>query len=403
MIFMTVLSVTQVNTYIKALLDEAMPLRSIYICGEISNFLHYYKSGHMYFTLKDEKSQIKAVMFASYADKLKFTPQDGMMVICYGRISAYEKDGTYQLYVQDMQPQGVGALAIAFEQLKSKLGDEGLFDEQYKKPIPKYPSKIGVATSNMGAAVQDIKNVLGRRYPLAEVVIVPTIVQGDSAPEDIAKAIHFLDCLDGIDVIIVGRGGGSIEDLWAFNTEVVARAVFRCNTPVISAVGHETDYTICDFVADLRAPTPSAAAELAVPDIVNEQIYINNLSISLEKSIDYIISSEELRIKNIKENSVLADSQKMFDNLQNNIDSMSEKIKHHFLQNIQLKERQFAQSVAKLDVLSPLSVLSRGYSITTKDDVTVKNVGSLSINDELCIKFVDGIAKAKVSEVTKYD
>lgn len=400
---MTVLSVTQVNTYIKALLDEAMPLRSIYISGEISNFLHYYKSGHMYFTLKDEKSQIKAVMFASYSEKLKFTPTAGMKVICYGRVSTYEKDGVYQLYVQDMQPQGIGSLTIAFEQLKAKLNEEGLFDERYKKPIPKYPTKIGVATSNMGAAVQDIKNVLGRRYPLAGVVIVPTVVQGEFASDDIAKAIHFLDCLDGIDVIIVGRGGGSIEDLWAFNTEVVARAVFNCKTPVISAVGHETDFTICDFVADLRAPTPSAAAELAVPDIANERVLINNFSLSLEKSIDYVINKEEQRLKNIKENSPLADATKIFDNLQSNINLIYQNIQNNYSNIINAKESKFAKSVAKLDALSPLSVLSRGYSIATKNNIAIKNSNDLSVGDEINIRFADGNAKANISEVINDD
>ncbi len=271
------LTVTQVNTYIKAILDENVHLKNIYIVGEISNFLHYFRSGHMYFTLKDENSQLKAVMFSSNASRLKFKPNDGMKVLCRGRISVYDKDGNYQLYVDDMQPDGIGTLAIAFEQLKEKLSKEGLFDEVYKKPVPKFPRKIGVATSDMGAAVEDIKNITKRRYPIAELVIVPTVVQGDSAPDDICKSIKILDCRDDIDVIIVGRGGGSLEDLWAFNTEQVARAVFECNTPIISAVGHETDYTICDFVSDLRAPTPSAAAELAVPDSSALFIYLYDI------------------------------------------------------------------------------------------------------------------------------
>ena len=244
------LTVTQVNTYIKAILDENVHLKNIYIVGEISNFLHYFRSGHMYFTLKDDNSQLKAVMFSSNAQRLKFKPSDGMKVLCRGRISVYDKDGAYQFYVDDMQPDGIGTLAIAFEQLKDKLSKEGLFDEIHKKPIPKFPRKIGVATSDMGAAIEDIKNITKRRYPIAELVVVPTVVQGDSAPADICKSIKILDLRDDIDVIIVGRGGGSLEDLWAFNTEQVARAVFECETPIISDVGHETDYTICDFVPD---------------------------------------------------------------------------------------------------------------------------------------------------------
>ncbi len=247
---MNVITVSQVNRYIKALLDESAPLRSIFISGEISNFKYYYSSGHMYFTLKDENSQLKAVMFSSYASKLKFNPDSGMKVICSGRISAYERNGEYQLYVDDMQPDGVGALNLAFEQLKERLLNEGVCNDEIKKPLPPFPRKIGVATSDIGAAVEDIKNITARRYPLAELVIVPTIVQGTSASADIVKSIRLLDDIEDIDVIIVGRGGGSIEDLWAFNTEEVARAVIACKTPIVSAVGHETDYTICDFVAD---------------------------------------------------------------------------------------------------------------------------------------------------------
>ena len=266
---MNTLTVSQVNRYIKAILDEAQPLNRIYVSGEISNFKHYRQSGHMYFTLKDNSSQLKCVMFAGNNSSLKFTPEDGMSVVCFGKVSAYERDGQYQLYVSSMQPNGLGALALAYEQLKQRLEKEGYFAPEHKKSVPKYPTKIGVATSNMGAAVEDIKNIISRRFPLAEIVICPTVVQGGDASEDIASSVKFLDTL-GVDVIIVGRGGGSMEDLWAFNTMPVIQAVYDCNTPIISAVVHETDFTLCDFVADLRAPTPSAAAELAVPDINSE-------------------------------------------------------------------------------------------------------------------------------------
>ena len=304
---MNVITVTQLNTYIKSILDENPVLKTIYIKGEISNFKHYYKSGHMYLTLKDSNCQLKAVMFSSYASRLKFRPENGMSVICRGRISAYEKDGVYQLYIEDMQPDGIGSLSIAFEQLKEKLEKEGLFDLSHKKSIPKYPQKIGVATSNMGAAIEDIKNIIKRRYPVAELVVAPTIVQGDAAPEDIVKSIKLLDSIDDIDVIIVGRGGGSLEDLWAFNTEIVARAVFECKKPIISAVGHETDFTICDFVADLRAETPSAAAEKAVPDI-NELMKFTEAAESkmlycITKRLEY----EAQRLDYISNESILAD------------------------------------------------------------------------------------------------
>ena len=267
---MNVITVTQLNTYIKAIFEENAVLSSIYICGEISNFVNYYRSGHFYFTLKDSASQIKAVMFRSYAQRVKFEIKDGMTVVCRAHVSAYEKDGVYQLYVEDIQPDGRGALSLAFEQLKEKLQKEGLFDESTKRKIPPYPKKIGVVTSSTGAAVEDIKNILLRRWKLSEVVICPTIVQGELASADIVKSIEAINQVDGIDLIIVGRGGGSAEDLQAFNTEIVARAVYNSQKPVISAVGHETDYTICDFASDLRAPTPSAAAELAVPDEVAE-------------------------------------------------------------------------------------------------------------------------------------
>ncbi|MBO5291012.1 MAG: exodeoxyribonuclease VII large subunit, partial [Clostridia bacterium] len=261
----TVYSVAQLNNYVKSVLDNDENLNHLFVTGEISNYKPHY-SGHMYMTIKDETASIKAVMFAGNASRLKFKPENGMKVIIFGTVSLFQRDGSYQLYINDMQPDGIGALNIAFEQLKKKLEAEGLFSNQYKKPIPKFPQKVGVVTSATGAAVQDIFNVLKRRYPVAEVVLRPCQVQGDGAANDIANAIKEFNKVKGADVLIVGRGGGSIEDLWAFNEEIVARAVFDSEIPVISAVGHETDVTICDFVADLRAPTPSAAAECAVPD-----------------------------------------------------------------------------------------------------------------------------------------
>ena len=267
----TVYSVTELNNYVKSLLDNDGNLKSVFVTGEISNFKNHY-SGHMYMTIKDEGGAIKAVMFSSYASRLKFVPENGMKVIIFGSVSLYVKDGSYQLYITDMQPDGVGALNLAFEQLKEKLGNEGLFDTKNKKQIPRFPEKIGVATAPDGAAVRDIFSVLKRRYPVAEIVFCPVAVQGASAAPEIAEAIRLFNKQSECDVLIIGRGGGSLEDLWAFNEEIVARAIFESDIPVISAVGHETDFTIADFVADLRAPTPSAAAELLCENIFDKKI-----------------------------------------------------------------------------------------------------------------------------------
>ena len=399
---MNVLTVSQVNSYIKALLDEIPHIKNVYISGEISNFKHY-PSGHMYFTLKDSKSQLKCIMFSSDNYKLRFTPENGMKVICFGQIGVFERDGVYQLYARDMQPQGIGSLALAFEQLKEKLEKEGLFSEEHKKPIPKYPAKIGVATSNMGAAIEDIKNILSRRYPLCEVVIVPTVVQGDSAAPDIVKSIRLLDGMGDIDTIIVGRGGGSIEDLWAFNTEEVARAVYNCKTPIISAVGHETDFTICDFVADLRAPTPSAAAELAVPDTASELMNIGNMRISLEASINRHIERREEKLDSIKNKSALSDINAFFQNLESSIENNFERLVLSYKNILLLKENSLKGAAKALNALSPLEVLSRGYSITRKNDNVINSVLNLSVNDEVELVLSDGQAKATISEVKAYE
>ena len=393
------LTVTQVNTYIKAILDENVHLKNIYIVGEISNFLHYFRSGHMYFTLKDDNSQLKAVMFSSNAERLKFKPSDGMKVLCRGRISVYDKDGAYQFYVDDMQPDGIGTLAIAFEQLKDKLSKEGLFDEIHKKPIPKFPRKIGVATSDMGAAIEDIKNITKRRYPIAELVVVPTVVQGDSAPADICKSIKILDLRDDIDVIIVGRGGGSLEDLWAFNTEQVARAVFECETPIISAVGHETDYTICDFVSDLRAPTPSAAAELAVPNISDILLKLQNYNLRYKNALKKKIEIMKLRYEKCMMNKVFKDPLQNIHEKYISLDMINKSLQNSINNKVQISKTKMVELITKLDSLSPLKTLTRGYSILEKDNKIVKSVKSLNINDEISIRLIDGNAKAKVIDI----
>ncbi len=394
------LTVTQVNTYIKAILDENVHLKNIYIVGEISNFLHYFRSGHMYFTLKDENSQLKAVMFSSNASRLKFKPNDGMKVLCRGRISVYDKDGNYQLYVDDMQPDGIGTLAIAFEQLKEKLSKEGLFDEVYKKPVPKFPRKIGVATSDMGAAVEDIKNITKRRYPIAELVIVPTVVQGDSAPDDICKSIKILDCRDDIDVIIVGRGGGSLEDLWAFNTEQVARAVFECNTPIISAVGHETDYTICDFVADLRAPTPSAAAELAVPDSYALISYLDDIKNRLSSLLYNKIDKEYQKLDNLLINTPLENMNDYINQKSDDLEVLQTRLFDGFSYLLEQKSNDLKNKISRLDALSPLKILLRGYTLTSIDGKTVGDVNDIKVGDVIDVTFTNGKSKCIVKEVT---
>lgn len=399
---MKILSVSQVNMYIKALLDEIPQVKNVYICGEISNFKHYYNSGHMYFTLKDDKSQLKAVMFKSDNYRLKFTPENGMKVICFGQVGVYERDGVYQLYCRDMQPDGVGALTIAFEQLKVQLAEEGLFDEEHKKAIPKYPQKIGVATSKMGAAVEDIKNVISRRYPLCEIIIVPTMVQGESAAQDIADSIRFIDENLGVDTIIVGRGGGSLEDLWAFNTETVARAVYSCETPIISAVGHETDFTICDFVSDMRAPTPSAAAELAVPDIKSLIFQLNNFSVSIEKSLDFKISQCETGVKRYKDYFSKSNVDLFYSNIRDKMAQYNEKLKDSITRIIENQTNILSKNAEMLDNLSPLKILSRGYSVVKneKSDI-VTDSSNVNVGDNVEIILSNGAFKATVNEVTK--
>lgn len=395
---MNTLTVSQVNRYIKAILDEAQPLNRIYVSGEISNFKHYRQSGHMYFTLKDNSSQLKCVMFAGNNSSLKFTPEDGMSVVCFGKVSAYERDGQYQLYVSSMQPNGLGALALAYEQLKQRLEKEGYFAPEHKKPIPKYPTKIGVATSNMGAAVEDIKNIISRRFPLAEIVICPTVVQGGEACEDIASSVKFLDTL-GVDVIIVGRGGGSIEDLWAFNTMPVIQAVYDCNTPIISAVGHETDFTLCDFVADLRAPTPSAAAELAVPDINSELQIADGFYSSLLSLFKHKIETEEINLDRIVNRSPLSDVNEAFKVRQEKLELLCDNLMLRFKAKIDDKEKALIREADMLNAVNPLSVIARGFTLTSKDNKTVSSVKSLSVNDTVCTRFSDGKIIATVCEV----
>ena len=400
---MNVLTVTQINTFIKAIFAERQELRNVYISGEISNFTHYYRSGHMYFTLKDENAQIKAVMFSSYASRLKFQPENGMKVICRGYISVYEKSGEYQLY-DDMQPDGLGALNMAYEQLKAKLFAEGVCSDEVKKPLPRYPLKIGVVTSDIGAAVEDIKNITARRWPVAELVIVPTLVQGANAAPDIIKSISCLEKYGDIDVIIVGRGGGSVEDLWAFNTESVARAVIDCKIPIVSAVGHESDFTICDFVADLRAPTPSAAAEIICPDINVEISRCENAKVMIERLVNDKIDGEMQFVSDLTETSVLASSENFLKEHGDYIKDLRTRLKDSFDNVFGVYENRFAVLLGKLNALSPLAVMERGYSVAkTAGGAIIKSASQIAVNDNINIEFANGSAVCSVCEVNEIE
>lgn len=396
---MTTLTVSQLNRYIKSVLDEANLLQNIYVSGEISNFKHY-PSGHIYFTLKDSASQLKCVMFSSDNTSLRFRPENGMSVVCLGRIGVYEKDGAYQLYVKGMQPKGIGELALAYEQLKETLEKRGWFSPLHKKPIPKYPKKIGVATSNMGAAVEDIKNIISRRFPICELVIVPTVVQGENAKNDIARCVEFLDEL-GVDTIIVGRGGGSLEDLWAFNTIEVAQAVYNCKTPVISAVGHETDYTICDFVSDLRAPTPSAAAELAVPDINSELSYIEDARAFMNKSVNHKILELSQRLDSLSRFDSISVSlfiSPYFEQLALITKKMNEELRNI----INRKQLELSKAASMLNALSPLAVLGRGYSLTLHNDAVLTSASEVKADDLITTRLKSSTIISRVTEV-KYE
>ncbi len=394
----TVLKVSQINTYLKSIIDEDINLKNIYITGEISNFTNHYRTGHLYFTLKDEKSAIKAVMFRTSASRLRFEPENGMKVLIRGSVSVFERDGTYQIYCDDMIPEGVGELTIAFEQLKEKLSKEGLFDEEYKKALPQYPSRIGVITSPTGAALQDILTVLSRRYPSGEIIFEGVQVQGDSAAPQIADAIRKFNNLKGADVIIVGRGGGSIEDLWAFNEEIVARAIFESEIPVVSAVGHETDFTIADFVSDMRAPTPSAAAEIVAPDY-REILY------AADKTLDGMIDAIEKKIYRYRMNLMAAQKiisdrspHRMIEFYAGCLEACHTKIRADLKSKIDFYENALMHYTSKLEATSPLKVLARGYSVVFDENMmTVRSVETLKENDKIKIRLSDGTVDCTVN------
>lgn len=387
-------TVSQINGYVKKILDHNIVLNNVWVKGEISNFKRHY-SGHLYITLKDESSVLKAVMFRASAQSLNFDPSDGMKVLARGRISVYEAGGSYQLHIEEMIPDGVGELYIAYEQLKKKLEDEGLFSPDHKKPIPAFPKSVGVVTASTGAAVRDIINVITRRYPMAEIVIYPAQVQGAGAAESIVRAIEYFNAVKEVDTLIVGRGGGSIEDLWAFNEEITARAIFASEIPVISAVGHETDFTIADFVSDMRAPTPSAAAEIAVPSMLELYNRIITDKNRIVRNMTGRIENSRLLLRRFK----MRTPRDRIDEYNLRMDSLVKRMAGSVKMRAMSLRRSLAEQAAKLDALSPLQTLSRGYSIPTKEDGTViRSVKDMEKGIEFTLRMKDGSAECVVKE-----
>ena len=409
------LTVSQLTKYIKYKLDNDANLQEVYLKGEISNFKAHTR-GHFYFTIKDEGSRINAVMFASSASKVKFTPEDGMKILVTGRISVYEATGGYQIYVNEMMEDGVGNLYVAFEQLKKKLASEGLFDDRYKKPIPKIPERVGVITASTGAAIRDIISTINRRFPLTEVILLPSLVQGEGAKEDIVRQIKRAEGYN-LDVLIVGRGGGSIEDLWAFNEEIVARTIFDCPIPVISAVGHEIDFTIADFVEDLRAPTPTGAAEIAVPNKTDVINYLNQLNLRSRKAVGTILELKRKKLDSIKGHYILNNPLDLYSAKIQKLDYLTESLVKNYkviidkekikLNNIKTRplfsnplvildktKQKYTLLLSKLDALSPLKTLERGYGIIKINDKAVTSIKDLKKDDLINIELKDGSKEA---------
>ena len=414
------IKISDLNNYIKSLLDKDTFLNKVYLKGEISNFKNHTR-GHLYFTLKDDTSRISAVMFQSSAVKLTFVPEDGMNVLVEGRISAYPAQGSYQIYVDKMEVDGLGILYIEYEKLKKKLQAQGYFDEQHKVPIPRFPEKIGVVTASTGAAIKDIMSTIKRRYPICEVILFPSLVQGRDAAPDIVRQIKRADAY-GVDTLIVGRGGGSIEDLWAFNEEIVADAIYNCKTPVISAVGHEIDFTIADFVADLRAPTPTGAAEMAVPTVLDINTLLNNYKIRLNKNIKNMVNTKFIDLRNLKNSFILKNPMSIYEIKEQKLDTLMESLNKNIKLSLQTKETKLNELklsyifknpmtlikdketkynilVNTLKLVNPLGILEKGYSLTTMDKKIIKNSDNLKINDIIDIRLHKGEVKAKVMEV----
>ncbi len=413
------ITVSQLTRYIKYKIDNDVNLNEVFLKGEISNFKAHSR-GHYYFTLKDEQSRINAIMFASSTRNIKFIPQDGMKVLVTGKISVYEATGGYQIYVNDMLEDGIGNLYIAYEQLKEKLEKEGLFRKEHKLIIPKIPNRIGVVTAPTGAAIKDIVSTIKRRWPLTDIYLFPSLVQGEEAASDIVKQIERAENFSPkLDTLIVGRGGGSIEDLWPFNEEIVARAIYYCQIPTISAVGHEIDFTIADFVADLRAPTPTGAAEMAVPQLADVQNYLRQVNIRLNNTIINQIKSDKRKLNDILNRNIFKNPITIYQTKELQFDSLIERLKFSLISLISIKEKElikvknsyilkrpfdivekksnkYLQLVSKLEALSPLKTLQRGYTITKKDDKIINSYKKLKTKDKIEIKFYDGEVKAEI-------
>ena len=392
-------SVSELNELIKELFDETPLFLQIAVRGELSNY-KIYPSGHHYFTLKDSESSLKCVMFKSSALKLRFKPENGMSVTAFGRVSVYPRDGAYQLYCTGIMPEGTGDLQVAFEQLKKKLDEEGLFDASHKKPLPLYPEKIAVITSSAGAAVHDMIRILSHRWPMTKVLLLPVRVQGSEAPAEIAGAIRYANRHALADLIITGRGGGSIEDLWAFNDERVARAIYASSIPVISAVGHEPDVTISDYVADRRASTPSNAAEIAVPDASEERTALESYGIRASQAIDKQVKHLRTELKSLSTRRVMQDAGAYLDDRRIELDHMRDKLAASMEAQLAQKTREQAGLAAALDAMSPLRVLMRGYAIAAQESgETVRSVKQLQIGQSLRLRVSDGSAKCMVNEI----
>ena len=438
------ISIGELNTYIKSMFDENIFLRKVFLRGEISNFKNHTR-GHLYFTLKDDTSRISAVMFYSSAITLNFKPEDGMNVLVEGRISCYPTAGTYQIYVDKMEVDGLGALYVEFEKLKEKLSKEGLFLDSHKKAIPKIPKRVGIITAPTGAAIKDIISTIKRRFPICETILFPALVQGKDAAFDIVRQIKEADSGKyDLDVLIVGRGGGSIEDLWAFNEEIVARAIYEANVPIISAVGHEIDFTIADFVADLRAPTPTGAAEMAVPTVSEIDNVIHSLEIRMNEFMSNFLHKSKLRLDNVKNSYILKNPLSLYEIKEQKLDNMievlnnyihkrldnyhlelnhiqssfvlkdpmrlfkvqqekllfSEKVLYNHIKNIILKsDHNYKMLVNTLKLVNPLGILEKGYSLVTKEEKVVKSSKDLKLHDFLDVRLHDGSIKAQVTEI----
>ncbi len=393
------LTVRELTRYVKDLLDEDPLLRSVWVQGEISNF-KWHHSGHIYFTLKDEVAQVKVVMFRSYANRLRFRPENGMQVIVQGNVTVFERDGVYQLYAAAMEPYGLGALHLEFEQLKRRLAAEGLFDEALKRPIPRLPRAVGLVTAPTGAAIRDMITVARRRFPGMRLVLAPALVQGPDAPESLIRALGLVARVPEVDVVIIGRGGGSLEDLWAFNDERLARAIRACPVPVVSAVGHETDYTIADFAADLRAPTPSAAAELVVPSRSELLGVVDGLRIRLSTAARRSVERRRIRLRALTERPVLQRPQGRVLQDRQRLDGLVRRLEYLGGSLLAARRRELGGLAGRLEALSPLAVLARGYAIArTEEGRVVKDAAQLQVGDRLDVLLHRGSVRCQVEEI----